>query len=160
MKRYLIFIIIVFCSCSKYEGSKNNLNYDDIKVEFQGYSESYETNEKIIIPVTDANHIKALNKLKKSSKRKLFTNVKGTEYVIRIIYSDSKTGDQLLVRILKSINSEPSIEFGTGTIFDGTFKNNKLIDFVSSLIKLNDIKKYNGILGQKEYEEIVLNGQK
>ena len=160
MKRYLIFIIIVFCSCSKYEGSKNNLNYDDIKVEIQGYSESYETNEKIIIPVTDANHIKALNKLKKSSKRKLFTNVKGTEYVIRIIYSDSKTGDQLLVRILKSINSEPSIEFGTGTIFDGTFKNNKLIDFVSSLIKLNDIKKYNGILGQKEYEEIVLNGQK
>jgi hypothetical protein len=77
--------------------------------------------------------------------------------MIRIIYSDSKTGDQLLVRILKSINSEPSIEFGTGTAFDGTFKNDELINFVSTLINLKGIKKYDGILGQNEYESTILN---
>lgn len=158
MKRYLICFcfIMIFCSCSKYEESKKKMSYNNIKIEFDGYSKRFETNEKILISVNDSNNIKKLNKLKITSERKWFANVKGTDYIIKIIYTDSKTDEQLLVRILKSINSDPSIEFGTGTVFDGTFKNDKLIDFVSSLIKLNDIKKYNGILGQKEYERIVL----
>lgn len=129
MKGYLIFLLIFFCSCSQYKGSKDSLNYDSIKIEFDGYSEKYETKEKIIIPVIDSNYVNKLNKIKKFSERKWFANVKGTDYIIRIIYSDSKTGNQLLVRILKSINSKPSIEYGPGTIFDGTFRNDELTNY-------------------------------
>jgi hypothetical protein len=155
MKRYLIFFLILFSSCSQYEGSKDSLNYDNVTVEFDGYSEQYETREKIVIPVTDSNYVKKLNKLKNSSERKWFGNVKGTDYIIRLNYTDSKTGDQLLVRILKSINSTPSIEYGPGTLLDGTFKNDELINFVSTIINLKDIEQYNGSLGQREYETIV-----
>ena len=155
MKRFLIFFLILFCSCSQYEGSKDSLNYDNVTIEFDGYSEKYETKEKIVIQVTDSNYVKKLNNLKNSSERKWFGNVKGTDYIIRLNFTDSITGDQLLVRILKSMNSTPSIEYGPGTILDGTFKNDKLINFVSTIINLEDIEQYDGSLGQREYETIV-----
>jgi glutamyl/glutaminyl-tRNA synthetase len=63
MKKILICFFIIFSSCSNYEGSIKNLNYDEIKIEFDGYSENYETNEKINISVTDNNNIKKLNEL-------------------------------------------------------------------------------------------------
>ena len=155
MRKYLFVLIIVLCSCSKYEGSKDSLSYDSVKIEFVGYSEQYETKEKIVIPVTDSIYVKKLNKLKNFSERKWFGNVKGTDYIIRLIYTDSKTGKQLLVRILKSINSTPSIEYGIGTIFDEIFKNDDLINFVSIVINLEEIERYEGSLSQREYENII-----
>lgn len=147
--------MILVCSCSKYKGDKNSLNYDAVIIEFDGYSERYETDEMITIPVVNANYISRMNELKNLSERKWFGNVKGTDYIIRIIYTNSKTGDELLVRILKSIDSTPSIEYGSGTIFDGTFKNDKLVDLVSRIINLEGIESYNGSLNQNEYESSI-----
>ena len=96
-----------------------------------------------------------MNKLKNLSERKWFGNVKGTDYIIKIIYTNSKTGDELLVRILKSVDSKPTIEYGSGTIFNGTFKNDKLVDLVSKIINLEGIENHNGSLNQNEYEKSI-----
>lgn len=145
--------MVLFCSCSKYKGSEQSLKYDIIKIEFDGYSKDYETKEKITILITDSTEVRNLNNLKNTSQRKWFTNVKGTEFIIRLVYTDSGTGEQLLVRILKSIDSPPTIEYGSGTLFDGSYKNQKLFDYVTSLIKLDEIKQYKGNLSQEEYEK-------
>lgn len=144
--------MILACSCSKYKGDKDSLNYDTVIIQFDGYSERYETDEMITIPVVNANDISRMNELKNLSERKWFGNVKGTDYIIRIIYTNTETGDELLVRILKSIDSTPSIEYGSGTIFDSAFKNDKLVDLVSRIINLEGIERYNGSLNQNEYE--------
>lgn len=144
--------MILACSCSKYKGDKDSLNYDTVIIQFDGYSERYETDEMITIPVVNANDIRRMNELKNLSERKWFGNVKGTDYIIRIIYTNTETGDELLVRILKSIDSTPSIEYGSGTIFDSAFKNDKLVDLVSRIINLEGIERYNGSLNQNEYE--------
>lgn len=144
--------MILACSCSKYKGDKDSLNYDTVIIQFDGYSERYEIDEMITIPVVNANDIRRMNELKNLSERKWFGNVKGTDYIIRIIYTNTETGDELLVRILKSIDSTPSIEYGSGTIFDSAFKNDKLVDLVSRIINLEGIERYNGSLNQNEYE--------
>ena len=146
--------MVLFCSCSKYKGSQDSLKYDIIKIEFDGYSKDYETKEKITISITDSTEVRNLNNLKNTSQRKWFANVKGTEFIIRLVYTDSKTGEQLLVRILKSIDSTPTIEYGSGTLFDGSYKNQKFFDYVASIINLEDIKQYKGNLSQEEYEKL------
>lgn len=141
MNRYLIFLLVLFFSCSKYKGGQDSLIYDVIKIEFDGYSKDYETKEKITISVTDSSEVRNLNNLKNISQRKWFTNVKGTEFIIRLVYTDSKTGEQLLVRILKSRDSTPSIEYGSGTPFDGSYENDKFFNYVASIINLKAIKQ-------------------
>lgn len=152
MKRYFIFLTILLCSCSQYEGNRNSCKYDIVKIEFDGYSKDYETKEKITLLVTDSNKIRKLNDLKNGSRRKWFANVKGTDFIIRLIYTDSETGEQLLVRILKSIGSTPTIEYGSGNIFDGAYKNEEFFSYIACLIKLEEIKQYEGNLNQEEYE--------
>ncbi|MFT4537265.1 MAG: hypothetical protein ACI9P5_004646 [Saprospiraceae bacterium] len=154
MKKYFVFLIILLCSCSKYKGNKDSLAYDNVEIIFDGYGE-YEIEGKLTVPITDSTVVEKLNDLKNKSQPKWFANIKGTEYVIRLIYTDSNTGDQLLIRILKSTNSTATIEYGAGTIFDGKYKNDKLVSYVSSIIKLEDIKQYEGGLSQKEYDKFI-----
>lgn len=129
----------------------SNLKYDVIKIEFHGYSKDYTTKEKITISVTDSTKVRNLNNLKNTLQRKWFANVKGTEFIIRLVYTNSKTGEQLLVSILKSMDSTPTIEYGFGGLFDGVYKNDKFFDYVASIINLKEIKKFKGNLSQEEY---------
>lgn len=154
MNKYFIFLMVLFCSCTKYKGNQDSLKYDIIKIEFDGYSKDYETKEKIAISITDSTEVRNLNNLKNTSQRKWFANVKGTEFIIRLVYTDSRTGEQLLVCILKSIDSTPTIEYGSGTLFDGSYKSDKFFNYVASIINLEDIKQYNGNLSQEEYEKL------
>jgi len=152
MKRYLIFLtVIVFTSCSEYKGDRDSISYDSVEITFDGYGD-YEIDGKLKIPITNPLEVKELNYLKNKSKRKFFGNVKGTEYVIRLVYSDIKTNQKLLLRILKSTDSSPTIEYGSGTMFDGNYKNDELVNYISSLIKLDAIKKHKGNLNQEEYD--------
>jgi len=156
MFKFLVFLIVFLCSCSKYEGDRESIAYDTVTVIFDGYGE-YETEGQIVISITDSVQVKKLNKLKNLSQTKWLANVKGTEYLLRLVFKDSKTEEQLLISISKSINSVPVIEYGTGTIFDRKYKNDKLVDYIGLIIKLSDIKQHGGSLSQEEYDQFIFN---
>jgi hypothetical protein len=126
-----------------------------IEINFDGYSSDLETTGEIVMIVTDSVDVRNLNKLKNLSKPKLFGNVKGTDYIIRLIYKGSATDEQLHILISKSINSEPTIEYGSGTIFDRSYKNGELVDYVESLIMLKKIRDYDGNLNQVKYDAFI-----
>ncbi len=156
MKRYLIFLLIIICSCSNYEGDKDSTDYDSIVISFRGYSKEYSTKEAIYISVTDSFIIDKLNTIKNSSESILFGGRKGNEYTVDLVYTNSDTGDKLLIRIFKNIELKPTIVYGAGTLFDGSYRNDELVEYVTSIIKLDAIKKYEGSLTQKEYDEFIL----
>ncbi len=152
MNKYLsLFVLIILFSCSEYKGDKNSLDYDIVKITFKGYKD-YKTNGKLKLQVTDSSVVKKLNNLKNDSKIKWFSNLKATEYYLRLVYINSKTGERLLITISKD-DFSPTIQYGPGTIFDGKYKNNKFVNYVTKLIKLDSIKKYKGRLSQKEYRK-------
>ena len=159
MTKILILLVIIICSCSNYEGHKDSLEYDSIKIIFSGSSEGYSTKEKIVVFINDSSDVKNLNKLKNESRSILTffgAGTKGLVYNIDLIYTNSKTGEKLLINILKDYEMKPVIVYGTGTIFDGSYRNEELVEYLSSIIKLDAIKKYGGDLTQKEYEEFIL----
>ncbi|MDO5975016.1 hypothetical protein [Flavivirga jejuensis] len=152
MRRYLIFLTaMVLFSCSEYKGDKDSITYDSVQITFDGYGD-YEIDGKLKISITSPLEVKKLNHLKNQSKRKWFANLKSTEFFMRLIYTNSNTGVQLLMSISKSTDSSPTIEYGSGTIFDGKYQNDELVNYISSLIKLDAIKRYKGSLSQEEYD--------
>jgi hypothetical protein len=96
-----------------------------------------------------------MNKLKNNSKRTIFGSPKGTDYVIRIIFENSLTHKKLQIRMLKTRGQRPYIEYGNGTVFYGNHRNDSFIEYVSTLLKIDEISKYEGVLDQKEYERIL-----
>jgi len=151
MRKYLVFLtVVIFFSCTEYKGEKDSLSYDEIEIIFDGYGD-YDTEGKLTIPITDSTEINTLNRLKNISKPHFFSN-KGRDYIIRLYFSDSKTGNKLLMTITKSNDWPINIEYGSGTIFDGNYKNDELVNYISSLIKLDAIKRYKGSLSQEEYD--------
>ena len=155
MKRYFILLFVLLCSCSKYKGEKDSIAYDTVEITFDGYGD-YEIEGKLKMVVANSEKIKELNRLKNQSQRKWFANVKGTEYVVRLVYTDVQTNERLLLRILKSTDATPTIEYGPGTLFDGKYKNDELVNYVAAIINLKDIKQYKGRLRQEDYEEFIL----
>ena len=152
MRKYLVFLTVtIFLSCNEYKGEKDSITYDSVYIIFAGYGD-YETDSKLKILVTSPSEVNNLNALKNQSKINWFPASKSNEFHIRLIYSDSNTGDKLLVNIQKSKYYDPKIEYGTGTIFDIKYRNDNLVDYVSSLIKLDAIKKHKGSLSQEEYD--------
>ncbi|GAA3626430.1 hypothetical protein GCM10022397_10230 [Flavivirga jejuensis] len=142
---------MVLFSCSEYKGDKDSITYDSVQITFDGYGD-YEIDGKLKISITSPLEVKKLNHLKNQSKRKWFANLKSTEFFMRLIYTNSNTGVQLLMSISKSTDSSPTIEYGSGTIFDGKYQNDELVNYISSLIKLDAIKRYKGSLSQEEYD--------
>lgn len=156
MKGYIIFLmVLLLSSCSKYKGEKDSIAYDIVEITFDGYGE-YEIEGNLKMVVTNPEKIKELNRLKNHSQRKWFANVKGTEYVVRLVYTDVQTNDKLLLRILKSTDASPTIEYGPGTIFDGKYENNELVSYVAAIFNFEAIKQYEGSLSQEEYEKFIL----
>ena len=155
MKNYFIYLLLI-CSCTAYEGSKESTTYNKIDIYFYGRSEIYYTEEAIKITVTDSTNVYRLNELKNLSKPILFGGRKGNEYTINLVFTDSDTGDELLIRILKNIGLKPTIIYGNGTIFDGSYRNDELVKYIASIIKLDAIKEYEGSLTRKGYKEFIL----
>ncbi|PKG42523.1 hypothetical protein [Psychroflexus sp. MES1-P1E] len=142
MKRYLFFlIVIVFSSCSEYKGDKNSVDYDSVEITFDGYGD-YEIDGKLKISITNPLEVEQLNLLKNQSQRKWFANLKSTEFFMRLVYKNSNTGEQLLMSISKSTDFSPTIEYGSGTLFDGKYKNNEFVSYISNLTKLDSIKNH------------------
>lgn len=150
----VIFFFTIY-SCSEFKGDKESLNYDRIEIKFIGYSEAYETAERLNLLISDLEIVKKLNSLKNNSKPAWFGS-KGSDYIINLIFYNSKNNEKLLVRILKGKYSEPIIEYGTGTMFDNSYKNEEFVEYVSNLIKLEKIKHNNGTLTQQQYDEMLL----
>lgn len=154
MKKYFVFLtLMIFSSCSEYKGEKDSIAYDSMEITFDGY-EDYEIDGKLKISITNPSEVKELNRLKNQSQRKWFANLKSTEFFIRLVYTNSNNGEQLLMSISKSTNSSPTIEYGVGTLFDGKYKNNELVSYIGSLIKLDAIKQHKGSLSQEEYDTL------
>tara|TARA_B110001450_G_C17532385_1_gene445167 strand:+ start:321 stop:824 length:504 start_codon:yes stop_codon:yes gene_type:complete len=153
MKRYLFFlIVIVFSSCSEYKGDKDSFDYDSVEITFDGYG-NYEIDGKLKISITKPLEVKQLNLLKNQSQRKWFANLKSTEFFMTLVYKNSNTTEQLLISISKSTDSSPTIEYGSGTLFDGKYKNNEFVSYISSLMKLDSIKNHKGSLSQEDYNK-------
>lgn len=136
MKRCLLLLIIVllFASCSDFEGEKDDIDYDNVEITFVSYNDEIDGQSKVII--TDSLAVKRLNFLKNQSTIKwLGLPDKGTEFQIKLVYSNSSTGDKLLINIAKSTDSKPTIEYGSGTLFDNKYKNDELTNYILSLLK-------------------------
>ncbi len=154
MKGYLIFLTaILFASCSEYKGKKDSVSYDSVEITFEGYGD-YDIDGELKISITNPSEVEELNRLKNESQRKWFGYDKGTEYVVSLVYVNTETNERLLLRILKSTDSSPTIEYGSGTLFDRSYKNDQLVSYIASLIKLDAIKKYKGSLSQEEYNTL------
>ena len=97
-----------------------------------------------------------INELKNKSKLTFFANTKGSEYVIDVIFTDNISGDQLLIRIFKSFEFSPTIVYGTGTLFDRSYRNEEFAEYVGSIVNLDAIKQYEGKLSQEYYDEFIL----
>ncbi|MXV37655.1 hypothetical protein GO491_03015 [Flavobacteriaceae bacterium Ap0902] len=152
MRKYSILLTtIILFSCSEYKGEKDSLSYDEIEITFDGYGD-YDTEGKLKTTISNPVQIKKLNQLKNQSKINWLPNLKATEYVIRLIFVNNSTNEKLLLRILKSTDYHATIEYGPGTIFDGKYRNDELVNYISSLIKLDAIKRYKGSLSQEEYD--------
>lgn len=148
----------MLCSCSKYKGDKNILDYDRIGIIFDG-SGDYDTEGEINITITDSAIVRNLNQLKNKSSSNLFAALKATEYSIRLYFEDSETGEILLISISKSKDRIATIEYGTGTIFDGKYQNPELIQYLSQILKLDDLKNHKGKLTQAEYNNLILKNE-
>ncbi|TKG88259.1 hypothetical protein EYV94_27375 [Puteibacter caeruleilacunae] len=155
MVKWIIILVAFLCSCSEYKGSKDSDAYDCVEVVFDGYGE-YDIEGELSISFIDSTVVKKLNELKNVSKGKWVIDNKATEYFIRLYYEDTETGEKLVISISKSKGSTPTIEYGLGTLFDAQYKNEKLVDYVGSLIKLEEIKQYKGSLTQEVYDKRIL----
>jgi len=152
MKTYSLLLFTFFMwACSPYDGAEESLDYDRIEITFQGYG-TYQTEGDLKIVVTDSTDVQKLNVLKNNSEGVLFGSVKGTEFVIELVYVDSESSRKLLLKILKSGRVEPTVMNGPGNWFDGIYENHELVSYVSALIKLEEIQRYNGALSQEEYD--------
>lgn len=141
MNKYIVFIITFFLlSCSDYKGEKGNIHYDSVEITFTGYD--HEIEGELKISITDSLKVEKLNYLKNKSKLDWFSIPdKGTEYVIRLVYLNADTGEKLLVSISKSIDWSPTIEYGSGTLFEGKYQNEELAEYVISLIEQRHINQ-------------------
>jgi hypothetical protein len=156
VKIYFFLFIVIFCSCTKYTGDKENTKYDRIEIYFDGNSKDFSISQDIRISVLDSVDIENLNELKNKSKLTFFANTKGSEYVIDVIFTDNISGDQLLIRIFKSFEFSPTIVYGTGTLFDRSYRNEEFAEYVGSIVNLDAIKQYEGKLSQEYYDEFIL----
>lgn len=141
MNKYIVFIITFFLSsCSDYKGEKGKINYDSVEITFMGYN--HEIEGELKISITDSLEVKKLNHLKNQSKLKwLGLPDKGTEFFIRLVYLNSSTKENLLISISKSTDSNPTIEYGSGTLFEGKYQNEELAEYVIFLIEQNHINQ-------------------
>ncbi len=159
MKKILLWLILlILCSCSDYKGDKDSLEYDKVRIVFDGYGD-FETESKFTIEITDPVVIDNLNQLKTNSKINLFAELKATEYSIRLYFENSDTDEKLLMNISKSKGRTATIEYGAGTIFDGKYQNPELIQYLSQILKLDEIKAHKGKLTQAGYDNLILKDQ-
>ena len=158
MDKYLIVLIVIMSvlfSCSKYKGEKNSMDYDIVNVVFDGYDE-YDVEGKLKIEIKDPDKVKKLNQLKNQSKIQwLAFHQKPTKYSMRLVFIDTLKNEKLLMTINYSGNWYPQIRFGNGTMFNAIRKNRKFIEYLGSIIHLEEIRKYKGALTQKEYDKLI-----
>lgn len=157
MNKWILFLIIFLSSCSEYQGDKSSNNYDSVEIEFVGNSDEFYAKERLVLEITDSSIVSELNNLKNNSKSIWFGGFKATDYIISLIFKDTETNQKLLIRILKSTDWEPFLEYGPGTMFDTPFKNEQFVDYVTELIKLNKIKNNKGELTQEQYNKFFFN---
>ncbi len=151
MSKYFIFIAILFCSCSKYKGDKDSLTYDSIKIIFDGYGKC-DVDGHLKIEITDPEQVKKLNLLKNKYQTNWLPAYKPAEFSMWLVFTDSNTGEQLGISITKGGFNTATVEYGTGTIFDGKYKNQEFVDYLSSIIQLEKIREFKGALTQEVYD--------
>ena len=152
MKKISFFILLcIFTNCSKYNGDPKSLDYDSVVIEFYGLKGDFYRKGKLELSFTNKEIIEKLNRLKnKSRKAPLFSSLRPVLYQIRLIYSNSRTNDKLLVTINSNDENEIIIVRGRNH-----YINEKLYIYVSSLIRLDHIKNFPRELNQEAYEKIL-----
>lgn len=149
---YIIFTFLFLASCSKYNGKVESLEYDSVHIEFDGLKQDYHRKGNIHFSINDEKIIEKLNVLKtKNTENILFPNLKPVMFQIDLIFNNSKSDKKILITINSSNNGEI-----TNIIGNDYFVNNELYEYISELIKLKDIKQYNGELHQFEYDQYIL----
>lgn len=150
MRNYkLILILLLIVSCSKYKGEPKSLEYDSIEIEFDGLKGDFYKKGNISLSFTDKEIVKKLNTVKnKIKKAPTFSTLKPVMYQIDLHYKNSKTNEQLLITINSNTNNEIIMVIG-----NDYFINEDIYSYISSLIKLEYIKNYNGELTQNSYEK-------
>jgi len=133
-KVLLLYMILVLISCSDYKGDKKSFSYHTVEIIYDiGKGSDH------IFLVTNPKIVNKLNQLKNKSKKKLFLNpsIKGSKFVIKLIFNDTINNKKLLITIFKDEGMEPTVVFGEGLIFDVLYQNNELLKYTDSLIQNN-----------------------
>lgn len=150
MKRYMILVLVLFVySCSnKHKGDMNSLSYDSVQIVFTGGKKDFYKKGTLSLIFTEKKIVNKLNHLKNNSIRDYFTAHRPVMFEIDLFFIDSNTRKELQLTIVANTNGETIIQQGYYT----QYTNQELYNYVSSLLKLDVIKKHKGSLSQEEYD--------
>lgn len=133
-------------SCNERQKIKN-LSYDKISIEFCGLKKEYWNKCNLEVNITDSVIIHKLNSLKSKSEKDYFTPHRPVLFEIDIRFFNSITKEKLLLSIVNTTYGEVTVSGKSQYI------NQEFFDYISKIIKLKEIKEFNGELNQEDYEK-------
>ena len=151
MKNYILFVVILLVSCSNQNTDISNVNFNFIEIEFDGLKKEFYQKGNILLNFQDKEVMSNFNTLKKSLKRApLFPSIKPVLFQIDLRYKNSNTEDELLITVNSDLKD--NIVFMIGNDY---YISNDFFDYISKLLKIQDIRNYKGSLNQEGYNEFI-----
>ena len=140
-------------SCSEYIGEINeDTSFEKVTITFTGGKNEFHNKGVFSIIITDNEKVKRLSQLKNKSKKDYFTAHRPVLYEIDVLFTESRNTDDFLLRLISTPpNNQHLVQVG----YYSQYLNENLFNYVASLIKLEEIKKYEGRLSQEEYDRFI-----
>ena len=155
MKNYILFFVILLVSCSNQKTDISNTNFDFIEIEVDGLKKEFYQKGNIRLNFRDKEVMSNFNTLKKKLKRApLFPSIKPVLFQIDLNYKNLKNDDELLITVNSNLKNE--IIF---MIDNDYYVSDVFFDYISNLLKIEDIRNYKGSLNQESYNKFIGNNK-
>ena len=153
MKNYILFFVVLLVSCSNQKTDISNTNFDFIEIEIDGLKKEFYQKGNILLNFQDKEVMSNFNTLKKKLKRApLFPSIKPVLLQIDLNYKNLKTDDELLITVNSNLKNEIIFMIGNDYYVSDVF-----FDYISTLLKIKDIRNYKGSLNQESYNKFIVN---
>ena len=153
MKNYILFFVVLLVSCSNQKTDISNTNFDFIEIEIDGLKKEFYQKGNILLNFQDKEVMSNFNTLKKKLKRApLFPSIKPVLFQIDLNYKNLKTDDELLITVNSNLKNEIIFMIGNDYYVSDVF-----FDYISTLLKIKDIRNYKGSLNQESYNKFIVN---
>lgn len=148
--KYLLILGVV--SCSGYSGKiSQDTSYERIKITFTGLKDEFHNKGTFSVTITDKDKVERLNRLKNKCKKDYFTAHRPVIYEIDVLFTDSKNADDFVLTLISTPAKNNLVRVG----YYAQYLNDDLFNYVASIIKLEEIRKYKGRLSQEKYETLI-----